>query len=305
MKPGEDRAGDSHPVRSEGMEVVVAGRASVGEGPVWDEREQALTWIDIFGQRLHRFSPSTGASEVASFGGPVGFAIPRETEGLVVGIGRDVLTFDPASGEAQTVVHVPGDGPHVRLNDGKCDHLGRLWTGTTDDSGRESACGLYCIEPSGSARQVLGGLTESNGLDWDPAARLLYHVDTPTGRVDVLDYDPVAGLVENRRTLIQIDAADGYPDGLTVDAEGCVWVALWGGSAVRRYTPDGELERSVPVPATNVTSCAFGGPNLDELYLTSATFGMTEAQLEAEPAAGSLFRCRPGVSGRTARRYSG
>lgn len=289
----------------EDMEVVVAGRASLGEGPVWDEREQALTWIDIFGERLHRFSPSTGASEVASFGGPLGFAIPRETEGLVVGVGLDVLTFDPASDDAQTVVRLPGDGPQVRVNDGKCDPLGRLWTGTTDDGGRENACGLYCIEPSGSARQVLEGLTESNGLDWDPLGRLLYHVDTPTGRVDVLDYDQGTGMVENRRTLLRIDAANGYPDGLTVDADGCVWVALWGGSAVRRYTPDGELERSVRVPATNVTSCAFGGPDLDELYVTSATFGMTAAQLEADSAAGSLFRCCPGVNGRTARRYGG
>ena len=297
----------NHPqlVSADEVEVVVAARASVGEGPVWDEREQALTWIDIPGQRLHRYSPLAGASEIASFGGPVGFAIPREAGGFVIGLGRDVVTFDPTNGDTRTIVHLESDGPHVRLNDGKCDERGRLWTGTTDDSGRESAGALYCIETSGSARQVLGGLTESNGLDWDPAGTLLYHVDTPTGRVDVLDYDGVTGGVGNRRKLMQIDEEQGYPDGLTVDAEGFIWVALWGGSAVRRYTPDGRLERCVQVPATNVTSCVFGGRNLDELYITSATFGMTPAQLDAEPAAGSLFRYRPNVTGRPARRYGG
>ena len=280
-------------------------RASVGEGPVWDEREQALTWIDIYGRRLHRYSHDAGASEIALFDAPVGFAIPRQAGGYVIGLRMDVVTFDPSTGDMGPIAQLPGDGAQMRLNDGKCDARGRLWAGTMDDSGHESAGALYCVETSKSARPVLENITESNGLDWDPAGTLLYYVDTPTGCVDVLDYDGVTGRAVNRRTLIHIDEKHGYPDGLTVDAEGCVWVALWGGSCVRRYTPSGELDRCLYLPVTQVTSCAFGGLDLDELYITSATHGMTEAQLEAEPAAGSLFRCRPGVKGQLSHRYGG
>lgn len=287
------------------VEIAVAARASVGEGPIWDEREQVLTWVDIYGQRLHRYSQDVGASEIASFDAPVGFAIPREAGGYVIGLRMEVVTFDPATGDMRRIAHLHEEGPQMRLNDGKCDDRGRLWAGTMDDRGHDSAGALYCVETSKSARPVLGNVTESNGLDWDPAGALLYYVDTPTGRVDVLDFDGVTGRASNRRTLIHIDKRHGYPDGLTVDAEGCVWVALWGGSCVRRYTPSGELDRCLYLPVTQVTSCAFGGLDLDELYITSATHGMTEAQLEAEPAAGSLFRCRPGVKGQLSHRYGG
>src|SRR5262249_28222326 len=154
---------------------------------------------------------------------------------------------------------------------------------------------LHRLDPDGSVHTMLSGVTISNGIDWSLDGRRMYYVDSPTRRIDVFDFDGAAGGIANRRTLVAVPRAHGIPDGLTLDAAGFRWVAFWGGAVIRRFAPDGALERTVPVPVKNPTSCAFGGPDLDELYVTSARMDMTEDEKRAQPQAGGVFRIRPGV----------
>jgi sugar lactone lactonase YvrE len=187
------------------------------------------------------------------------------------------------------------------MNDGEVDPSGRFWAGTMELGAAPGRGSLYRLGPRGEVTRVLAGVSISNGLGWSPDERTLYYIDSPTQRIDAYDYDRSSGAIANRRTVAEIDPASGLPDGLAVDAEGCLWVALWGGSSLHRYTPDGRLDRAVALPVSQVTSCAFGGPDLDELYVTSAWVGLEER----EPAAGGLFRLRPGVRGLPARRFAG
>jgi sugar lactone lactonase YvrE len=184
------------------------------------------------------------------------------------------------------------------MNDGNCDSAGRFWAGTMGLNEEPGAGALYRLDPDLNVTKVLDAVTISNGIDWSLDDSLMYYVDSDTFCVDVFDFDPDAGAISNRRAFVSVSAADGLPDGLTVDSEGYVWVAFWGGSCVRRYAPDGSLDLVVSLPTRHVTSCAFGGAGLDELYITSATEGLTEADLAQEPHAGALFRCKPGVVGR-------
>ena len=192
------------------------------------------------------------------------------------------------------------------MNDGKCDRRGRFWCGTCVSLGQplEPVCSLYRIEPpSHSVTRVLDGVTISNGLGWSPDGSLLYYIDSPSQRVEVFDFDVESGEISGRRTLLRIDERDGLPDGLAVDAEGCIWVALYGGGAVRRYRPDGRLDGTIELPVTWVTSCAFGGPDLDRLYITSAMHKLDEEGLRREYLAGDLLVVRPGARGLPMQRY--
>jgi sugar lactone lactonase YvrE len=191
------------------------------------------------------------------------------------------------------------------MNDGKCDAAGRFWAGTMALDERGGAGALYRLDPDGHVETMIDGVTISNGLDWSDDGRLMYFIDTPTQSVDVFDFDLASGRIANRRSFARIDPVDGAPDGLTLDAEGFVWVALWGGSRVRRYAPDGALDSIVRVPATYVTSCAFGGADLGDLYITTARIKLSEADRASQPLAGGLFRARPGVRGRPPHRFSG
>jgi sugar lactone lactonase YvrE len=192
------------------------------------------------------------------------------------------------------------DRPGNRMNDGACDAAGRFWAGTMALDERPHAGALYRLDPDLTVHTMLTEVTISNGIDWSLDGRRMYYVDTPTRRIDVFDFDVAAGAIANRRTFVEVPADAGLPDGLTVDAAGFVWVALWGGAALRRYGADGTLERVVPLPVTHPTSCAFGGAALDELYVTSARIALTAEERKRQPQAGGVFRVRPGVAGRPA-----
>jgi len=269
------------------VEVVLDARADVGESPVWDAVSRTLAWVDIPGGVVHRFDPETGQDLSVAAGQPVGSVAPRAGGGLV-------LALRPV----RLVREVELEQRRSRMNDGKCDSAGRFWAGTMAVDCAPGAGALYRLEQDGSAVKVLEHLTIPNGLDWSLDDRTMYFIDSGAGGVDAFAYDPGSGSIEHRRRLIDIPAEAGLPDGMTLDEQGFLWVALWGGSCVRRYAPDGILETSVDVPAARVTSCAFGGENLDELYITSARSGLSEAELWEQPHAGALFRTRPGVRGR-------
>ncbi|GGM36365.1 SMP-30/gluconolactonase/LRE family protein [Dactylosporangium sucinum] len=282
-----------------GVTSVAAGD-ELGEGPFWDVRTARLSWVDILTGRLR----TTGDPAPVTVTSPLAFAIPRRDGGHVLGVGRDVVVRDPEGG-LRTLAHLDGDARADRLNDAACDAAGRLWAGTMSSRREPGVAALYRIEPDGRVDCVLDGLTISNGLDWSPDGTVMYHIDSPAQRVDRYPFDAGTGRLGDRRTFAAIPAEDGLPDGLTVDAEGGVWVALFGGGAVRRYRADGTLDRVVPLPVSCPTSVAFGGATLRDLFVTSSRHKLDDAGRRAEPLAGNLFRLRPGPQGLPKPRFAG
>ncbi|MET7486325.1 SMP-30/gluconolactonase/LRE family protein [Streptomyces sp. NPDC005538] len=261
-------------------EVAVRTEATLGEGPTWDAAAGRLIWIDVLGSRVHTYDPASGARTVRVTEQHVGAAKPRVGGGLVLNL-RDGIGLVDVDGAFRWLHHEPVPGR--RANDAAVAPDGALWAGTMRYD--EAPCGgtLSRVTGDGSVELVLDDVAVSNGTGWSPDGRLMYYVDSPTRRIDVFEY--ADGRVANRRRFAEIESGAGSPDGLTVDADGCVWVALWGGGAVRRYSPDGELERVIPMPVPLVTACAFGGADLTDLYVTTARVG-----LEApHPVAGSLL----------------
>lgn len=286
------------------VELVLDARADLGEGPRWDSRRQRLLWVDIMRGRVHAFTPSTGACRNFAVGRPVG-ALACATDGtLVLAVAGGFAHLDLDAGRFEMLAAVEADRPQNRMNDGACDGAGRFWAGTMALDEGPGAGALYRLDPDLTVHTMLTGVTISNGLDWSPDGRVMYYVDSPTRRIDAFDFDTSTGAIANRRTLVDVPADAGVPDGLTVDAAGFVWLALWGGAALRRYAPDGTLERVVPLPVTHPTSCAFGGTALDELYVTSARRPLTAEEKARQPQAGGVFRLRPGVAGRPANLFA-
>jgi sugar lactone lactonase YvrE len=277
---------------------VAAGE--LAEGPVWDAAAGGLYWVDIPAGRAHFLADGGHGNEGHlswDAGQPVGAVAARAGGGLVLAARDGFLGLDPATGQTTWLAGVELDRPGNRMNDGGCDRAGRFFAGTMADDEHQDAGAFYRLDPGGQVTMVFAPVTISNGVGWSPDERLMYYIDSPTRRIDVLDYDPVTGSVAGRRPFATLPGTDAVPDGLTVDAEGGVWVALWGGSAVCRYGQDGRLDRVLDIPAVNVTSCAFGGAGLDTLYITTA----------AGPGAGqgALFRCPAGVTGQPAHPYLG
>jgi sugar lactone lactonase YvrE len=270
-------------------EQVTSAGAEHGEGPVWDSRRDELLSVD-----MHRGDmlavDRDGDVHRRHVGDLLAALRPRERGGWVVGLARGFGLLDDGAGEARSLGELWSD-PSVRMNDGGCDPAGAFWCGSMDVDGAPGRGAMYRLAPDGSVATMLTGLTISNGLCWSPDGSQAYYVDSGTGAVDVLTVDLDAPAVTGRRRFVEVDG--GTPDGLTVDADGGVWVALYGGSAVRRYAPDATLDLVVRVPTTHPTACAFGGPALDELWITTSARGAGAT----DPGAGALYRCRPGLRG--------
>ncbi len=281
-------------------EVVLDVDARLGEGPVWVDDE--LWWVDIEGERIHRTGLAPKSDTVYEMGEQIGSVIPRSAGGFVAGMTDGVALFG-ADGREELRIPIETDDALARMNDAKCDPAGRLFTGTMTHDHRRSS--LYRVGSDHSVTTMLTGIGISNGLGWNPAATKMYFIDTPTMRVDVFDYDRETGDIENRRPLIEVSGDEGFPDGMTVDAEGCLWVAFWGGGCVRRFGADGQIIRTVKLPATQITSCAFGGPDLDRLFVTSATSGLSMQQRAEQPLAGELFEIDPGCRGLASTAFAG
>jgi sugar lactone lactonase YvrE len=281
-------------------EPIGEHRCLLGEGPVWAADEQRLIYVDILRGQVHWFDLASGELTTADVGEPIGAAVPRERGGLMLATETGFVARD-VEGELTTCWRLDENLPGNRMNDGKCDSAGRFWAGTQSDTPEVGGGGLYRLDPDGTATRVLGGIGTSNGLDWSDDGQSLYYIDTMTGGIDLFDFDSERGMLCGRRRFIDIAPEDGLPDGMTLDAEGGIWVALIRGSAIRRYSKDGTLDDVIRFPVSLVTSCAFGGPDLDELYVTTAAHMLSQP----EPLAGALFRCRPGVKGRLPASYGG
>ena len=285
-------------MRAPEVELVLDARAELGEGPVWDEAGRRLIWVDIMAGRVHLFRPATAECRTLAVGVPVGAAALSAGGGLVLAVPDGLARLDPATGTLAPLATLPAPSPDLRMNDGKCDRAGRFWAGTMALDEHEGAGALYRLDPSGAVSTMVPEVTVSNGLDWSPDESRMYYVDSGTRRIDVFDWDLGTGQVSNRRPFVHFPPQAGVPDGLTVDGEAGVWVALWGGGALHRYRPDGNLDRVVLMPVTHPTSCAFGGPGLRDLYVTSARKALGPEERAQQPHAGGVFRLRPGVAGR-------
>ncbi len=287
-------------------ELVVDARAQLGEGPCWQARTGRLMWVDIEGGKLHVHDPEGEPDAVYEVGMRVGAAVPRIAGGLLLATEQGFQAFDLDARRLELVADPESHLPDNRFNDGKCDPRGRFWAGTMSMTRQPRTASLYVLEPGGSVRRVLEGVTTSNGLDWTEDGKTMYYIDTPTLQVAAFDYDEEQGTIAGRRVVVQFPDGIGRPDGMTLDREGMLWVAHWSGGRVSRWDPaGGRMLAEVKLPATNVTSCAFGGPDLDRLYITTARHRLDEETLAREPHAGGLFAIEPGVAGRPSYEFAG
>lgn len=269
--------------------------AELGEGPVWDARDSALWFVDIKKQKVHRLE---GAKGKRSWDAPeqISFLLPAERGGFIAGLQSGLHHFDPAHGTFKLVAHVEAHLPGNRLNDAVVDPAGRLWFGTMDNGEREPSGAFYSFTPNGLKHSGIDGIAITNGPAISPDGRLAYVIDTLAGTIDVADV-LADGTLGSARPFVRIDPADGHPDGPTIDAEGCVWVGLYGGWEARRYSPAGELLSSVPFPVANITKLAFGGSDLRTVYATTARQLMSTDEIDGQPQVGNLFRFETEVPG--------
>jgi sugar lactone lactonase YvrE len=288
-------------------EVAVPAQCELAEGPVWDGDSQRLLWVDIPGGRVHSFDPVTESRSSFEVGSPIGAAGLTTAGRLVLALETGFALCDADGRNLELLPSPVIDSAIVRFNDGKPDPWGGFWAGTMQrDEGKDGLGCLYRLGPDGAISELVPRVSLSNGLDWTDDLTRFYYVDSPTGDIDLFDTDPQTGALSNRRRFADVTPDDeGVPDGLTLDADGGIWVAVWGAGELRRYDPDGTLETVVRLPVSQVTSAAFGGADLSTLYITTARENFTQAQLAAEPHAGDIFRCAPGVSGRLPFRYAG
>jgi sugar lactone lactonase YvrE len=277
------------------VDLALRSTALLGEGPRWDASAARLIWVDIEGGALHLFDPASGDDRAIELGERVCAAAPIAGGEVLIALAGRIVVLDLSDDSVETLAELP-HGAGIRLNDGVCDPAGRFWVGSMALDERPGAGALYRYA-GGLLDRVFDGVTLSNGIGWAPGGRRMFYIDSPTYRVDQLDFDVGSGQVSRRRPFVSIDPADGIPDGLAVDDDGGVWVALWGGAAVRRYAPDGSLDRVVDVPADKVTACCFGGHDGRSLYVTTASVGLTAEQARRQPLAGSVFVTDAGVSG--------
>jgi sugar lactone lactonase YvrE len=269
----------------------------LGEGAFWDAARGSLVWVDILGGAVHELGAN--GHRVHAVGTHVGVAAPRSAGGWVLAVREGFATFDPETAQFAILerIEVPG----TRMNDGNVDAKGRFFAGSMLDSEEANGGKLYRLDADLSVTVVLEPVSVSNGIDWSPDNRHVYYVDSNSRTIARFDAEDWS----NPTTFARLRHDEGFPDGLTVDTEGCVWLAVWDGAQLRRYTPDGRIDRIVDLPAPRVTSCGFGGRQLNTLYITTARVGLSPDQLERFPLSGSVFALEPGVGGRARNAFAG
>jgi sugar lactone lactonase YvrE len=277
--------------------------AELGEGALWDWRGDLLVSVDIPAGCVLVSVPRDGSTRSFDVGQPVSAAMLRGEHDLLLAVRDGFATLDLETGAVELLVAVEADKPANRMNDGACDASGRCFAGTMATDDTPGAGTLYRLDEDLSVHPVLDGLTISNGLGWSPAGDVMYHIDSKAGGIDTHDFDPDSGVLSGRRRLVDTDPAWGLPDGLAMDAEGGVWVAFWDGSALRRFSPDGEVTEMLELPAARPTRPAFGGANLDQLYVTSAK--LSPQQAVDGDLGGAIFVVEPGVRGVRANVFAG
>jgi sugar lactone lactonase YvrE len=286
------------------VELVLDARAELGEAPVWDADAGLLLWVDITAGVVHRTDPETGVDEAIGVGRSVGSAVPTADGRLAIATDEGFSYLDPATGNIEPIASID-TAPDVVMNDGKTDRAGRYWAGTKDIEARRPIGSLFRLDPDRTVTEVIRGVTLSNGLAWSPDGRTIYYIDSTTYGIDAFDADLASGAISARRRLVDLPREWGLPDGMTVDEDGFLWVAFWTGSTIRRLDHTGNLVATVELPVSLVTSCAFAGHDLADLYVTSGRGGLPEDWLAAETHAGGLFRLRPATRGLPQRAFSG
>jgi len=287
--------------------IALPHQAEVGEGSLWDERENRLYWVDIHSNALHRFDPASGNNQTRDLGEHVGTVVLDQAGGILVATQNGFARFDWETGRLSRLGDPEAGNAATRFNDGKCDPAGRFWAGTMAYDCAAGAGSLYCMEADGAISRKLSHITISNGLVWSRDTGFFYFIDSLTYQIHRYDYDSGTGRIENQQVVTEFDReSEGLPDGMAIDVEDGLWVAMFGGSAVLRIDPaTGERTHKVELPTANITSCAFGGEDMRDLYITSATVHLDEAQQQAQAAAGSLFLARSPIAGQTAHRFAG
>lgn len=270
--------------------------AELGEGPVWVQRDEALWFVDIKQHQIHRYEPASGGKRSWEAPEQVGFILPAERGGFVVGLQSGLYHFDELSGAFDLIVEVEPDKPGNRLNDGVVDPAGRLWFGTMDDNEKAKSGAFYCFADNRLRPTGIDGIAITNGPAVSPDGRILYFVDTLKGTLEAADIRDDSSL-GGRRLFARIDPKDGHPDGPTVDSNGYVWISLYAGWEALRYSPAGDLVERVRFPVANITKIAFGGHDLRTVYATTARQLLTAEEIAEQPQIGDLFEFRVDVPG--------
>ncbi len=272
----------SHPVHN-----LLEARARLGEGPVWDAQEQVLYWVDIYNHRVHRFDPITGDNRFWTVGDAVGAIALASQNRLIMALRKQLAFLNLQDGSVTPIVEIETHLPHNRFNDGKCDAAGRFWFGSMCTQGPRG--NLYRYSPDGTLTVMETGLCISNGLGWSPDQQTFYLTDSYDKAIFAYDFNLDTGDITNRRIWTDLTSESFAPDGLTVDADGCIWTAMWDGWCIVRFRPDGTESDRIPMPIQRPTSCTFGGKNLRSLYITSASVGLSEAEIQQSFFSGDLF----------------
>ncbi len=292
--------------QSRTADLLYDAKATVGEGALWNARTQELYWVDILEKKFCIYNPATRQNRAFDCGQYVGTCVVRKSGGVMLAVHHGFAHLDLTSGKLTTVATVEGLPDKIRFNDGKCDPAGRFWAGTMEMRGEAGLGVMYRLDPDRRLHKMFDGIAISNGIVWSLDRRRMYFIDTLKFTIDVFDYDDAIGNVTNRRVAVSSPKELGWPDGMAIDAEGMLWVAYYLGNKVVRWNPNnGQLLNQIRVPTKNVTSCAFGGPKLDKLYITSARAGLEPAELANDPHAGALFVADPGVAGAATFEFAG
>jgi sugar lactone lactonase YvrE len=265
----------------------------LGEGPVWDAREERIYWVDIVRHEIHSCTGNGQDHWVINTSETIGAVALHSKGKLLAALQQGFAFIDLIDGSKEWINNPVEEVPGNRFNDGKCDPSGRFWAGTMNLHGATNAGSLYALETDGNVRLKIKGVSVSNGMAWSPDGRYFYYIDTATGEVAAFDFDPVSGDIRNQRTVVQIPPHMGKPDGMTIDAEGMLWVALWEGWSISRWDPyTGALLCRIMLPVARISSCTFGGKDLRDIYVTSASLGLTDIQKKEQSLAGSIFVLR-------------
>lgn len=291
--------------KSSEVELVIDSKSELGEGAIWNYKTGELMWVDIKGKILNFYNPRTGNNKEMFTGQMIGTVVPVESGAVLVALQNGIYRFNPETGSKKLLIDPEEHLPNNRFNDGKCDPAGRFWAGTMSTVGEKNTGSLYRLNADSTIHKMVENVSISNGIVWSLDKTKMYYIDTLTKKVMGYDYNNETGEISNAKVAVEISSEMGHPDGMTIDAEGNIWVALWGGFAVGCWNPEtGKLLRTVNVPAKNVTSCAFGDDNLETLYITTAREGNSDEELEKYPYSGGVFKTHPGVNGVEAFFYS-
>ncbi|MEP6805793.1 MAG: SMP-30/gluconolactonase/LRE family protein [Flavobacterium sp.] len=269
----------------------------LGEGAIWSTFHNAFFYIDIEGQKVGTIDMASKITKERQLHEKIGTVVPAEDGRLILGLENSISIFDFDSVELQELIKLEADIPTNRSNDGKCDAKGRLWIGTMNKEAKGTTGTLYSFDGT-EIKEKIQNRKVSNGICWSKDNTKMYYIDSFDYAIKSYDFDLSKGTISNEAVIVEMSHKNGTPDGMTIDHEGMLWVAVWGEGCVNRYDPDcGKLLGKVEVNAPNVSSCAFGGTNMTQLLITTASTGLTEEQLKQYPDSGTLFVVDPEIKG--------